>query len=110
MKLLREKWQNLASKFSNNEHLIDQFWLELETAYQGRKRFYHDLVHIPTMLDLAEKHREQIRDFEVLQFSIFYHDAIYDVKRQDNELKSAELAKDRMQKLGVSAEKNQSVF
>lgn len=53
-------------------------------------------------MKLAYDYRAEIVDFDVLLFSIFYHDIIYNSKRSDNELKSAQLADDRLAKLGVS--------
>jgi predicted metal-dependent HD superfamily phosphohydrolase len=42
-------------------------------------------------------------DREVVLFSIFYHDIIYNVLRKDNELRSAQLAVKRLQALQVPA-------
>jgi predicted metal-dependent HD superfamily phosphohydrolase len=38
-------------------------------------------------------------------FSIFYHDIVYSPRRRDNEGKSADIASDRLAKLGVPTDK-----
>ena len=54
------------------------------------------------MFRLAFKYKSEITDFNTLLFSIFYHDIIYNPKRSDNELKSAQLASDRLNRLGLT--------
>jgi predicted metal-dependent HD superfamily phosphohydrolase len=45
-----------------------------------------------------------IADMEAILFALFYHDAIYNVLKQDNEEKSALLAERRMKEINVPAE------
>lgn len=54
------------------------------------------------MLRLAFEYKSEITDFNTLLFSIFYHDIIYNAKRSDNELKSAQLASERLNRLGLT--------
>jgi predicted metal-dependent HD superfamily phosphohydrolase len=71
--------------------LIDEaLRAELVRMYQAAGRHYHDLRHIETLLDLAA--RQELHDREAIEVAIWFHDAIYDSHRKDNEEKSAELA------------------
>ena len=40
-------------------------------------------------------------DKDIVDFAVFYHDAIYNVLRKDNEERSAEMAVERLTKIGV---------
>jgi predicted metal-dependent HD superfamily phosphohydrolase len=65
---------------------------ELRRAYEAPERHYHDLRHIETLLGLAQEHADAIADRDAVEAAIWFHDAIYDTRRNDNEERSAELA------------------
>ena len=67
---------------------------ELVRAYTAPDRHYHDLRHVETLLRLAQDHA--LADREAVEAAIWFHDAIYDTRRQDNEDQSAELAIERL--------------
>ena len=69
---------------------------ELERAYGTPDRHYHGLAHIEALLGLARQHAQALSDPEVVEAAIWFHDAIYDTHRHDNEAKSAELAMARL--------------
>lgn len=65
--------------------------VSLLTNYSEPHRFYHNLDHISSMCE--EANRRGVLTDELL-LSIFFHDIIYDPKATDNEEKSAELYRD----------------
>jgi predicted metal-dependent HD superfamily phosphohydrolase len=67
---------------------------ELSARYQ-RGRHYHDLGHIAAMFAMADRWVPTPLS-PALTLAIFYHDAIYDPQRHDNEARSAELARARL--------------
>lgn len=69
---------------------------ELRTLYDGAGRHYHGFGHIADLLRLAQEHRTALADPEAVEAAIWFHDAIYDSRRKDNEAKSAALAADRL--------------
>ena len=69
---------------------------ELVRAYTAPDRHYHNLAHIETMLGLARAHGDALSDSEAVAAAIWFHDAVYDTRRHDNEAKSAELAAERL--------------
>jgi predicted metal-dependent HD superfamily phosphohydrolase len=46
--------------------------------------------------------KDKIQNWNDVLFTLFYHDSIYNALKPNNEEKSAELAKKRMQQIGVS--------
>jgi predicted metal-dependent HD superfamily phosphohydrolase len=69
---------------------------ELVRAYSASDRHYHNLAHIEAMLDLMRWHRGALSDPTSVEAAIWFHDAVYDTRRNDNEEKSAELAAERL--------------
>lgn len=97
---LRENWQNLTAPYgSSHEGLFE----ELVRFYGDPARHYHTLHHVEALLKLSEQYRDRLTHPESVDFAIWYHDVIYDATRQDNELRSAELATLRLTQLGVSS-------
>jgi predicted metal-dependent HD superfamily phosphohydrolase len=74
---------------------------ELVAAYAAPDRHYHGLTHIEALLRLAEAHSALIGDRDAVEAAIWFHDAVYDTRRKDNEAKSAELAIARL--AGIAA-------
>ncbi len=98
---VKSAWESLCTRYTTNKTLVAQLWHELKSAYTAKSRHYHTLDHIAYMLKLAERHKPESRDFDLLLFAIFYHDVVYSATRSDNEVKSAALAVTRLQSLGV---------
>jgi predicted metal-dependent HD superfamily phosphohydrolase len=69
---------------------------ELVRAYAVSERHYHNLTHIEAMLGLMRSYENVLSDPQSVEAAIWFHDAIYDTRRHDNEEKSAELAADRL--------------
>ncbi len=65
---------------------------ELAEAYSERSRYYHDGCHVSECLKILDAyHRLAHRPHEI-EIAIWFHDAVYDTTRGDNEEKSAEWA------------------
>ncbi|MCR9248927.1 MAG: hypothetical protein NXI20_00830 [bacterium] len=88
--------------------LSEKLWNEIESAYNQRSRHYHNLIHIQSLFDVLSSLKEQVNDWEIIQFSIFYHDIIYKATKSNNEEKSAELAVDRLIEIGLDTERIES--
>jgi predicted metal-dependent HD superfamily phosphohydrolase len=102
---LKNTWDKLCARHCEDVFLVDRRYSELKDAYEAKNRFYHNLEHISFMLQEAEKSKLEINDQDSFLYAIYYHDIIYDVKRQDNELKSAELALERLLELGYQQDR-----
>ena len=76
-----------------NEPLIDgELKDELSALYRAPGRHYHDLAHVEALLALAREYRADLADPQAVETAIWFHDAIYDSRRSDNEARSAALA------------------
>jgi predicted metal-dependent HD superfamily phosphohydrolase len=72
----------------------------LETIYAEPHRHYHTLAHIEALRrHLARWHSLAI-DARLIDAAIWFHDAIYDTRRVDNEARAAQLARDELAALG----------
>ena len=72
--------------------LSEEVRARLIGIYTGPDRHYHDLRHIRAMLALAEEHAGEISDREAVEAAIWFHDAVYDTRRANNEPESAKFA------------------
>lgn len=70
--------------------------IEMSRRYCESHRRYHTIEHIAKMLWVGRTHA--LTDEQVA--AIWYHDAIYDPHREDNEARSAELASAQLSALG----------
>ncbi len=69
---------------------------ELVAVYTAPGRHYHDLRHIEALNALADACADAIADRDAVEAAIWFHDAIYDTRREDNEERSAALAEERL--------------
>lgn len=65
-------------------------WAEIEGFYGEETRAYHNLSHIQSMLRALDA-LPVPDEKQIMEWAVWYHDIIYDSRRKDNELKSAEL-------------------
>lgn len=103
--VLKDIFTNLMQSYAEDVVLREQYWLEIEKAYTGSKRHYHNLTHLEQLFQQLLPLKAEIADWDTLLFSLFYHDIVYNVRRQDNEEKSAELAKKRLTDLHYPLER-----
>jgi predicted metal-dependent HD superfamily phosphohydrolase len=89
---LQERHTELLITIGINPNETNSFWYDLEKAYSGKSRHYHNLNHLQEMIELFDIYRSSLKNPNEVLYSIFYHDYIYKATRKDNELKSAELA------------------
>ncbi len=63
--------------------------------------FYEQIQEIIKKENGSIEYKAYLTDLDTVLFSIFYHDFIYKRRRHNNEQKSADVAKDRLTRLGV---------
>lgn len=64
-------------------------WQTLQTAYQQPHRYYHTAQHIGECLQLFDRYRHLAEQPLAVEFALWFHDAIYQPQRPDNEQQSA---------------------
>lgn len=100
--MLKETFIELLTNYTDNESLKNELWIEIDKNYSSKKRHYHTLEHLNNLLYQLTAVKSEIKNWETILFSLFYHDIIYNSLKSDNEEKSAELAEKRMKQLSVS--------
>jgi predicted metal-dependent HD superfamily phosphohydrolase len=83
---------------------------ELRRRYSAPDRHYHDLIHIADCLDKLDRFRGEAERPAEIGMAIFFHDAVYETRVGDNELKSAEWARAALREQGIAEEVAQRVF
>jgi predicted metal-dependent HD superfamily phosphohydrolase len=96
---LKTEWQNLLAKYCSDEAEIDEIFQILVEKYSEKHRAYHNLSHINYLLKEAKK--IEFEDFEAVFLATWFHDAIYEPKRSDNEIESAKMAVKILSKLSL---------
>jgi len=66
---------------------------QLIARYSEPHRKYHTTRHLEECFAKFEELRSEAKHVEEVEFALWFHDAIYDTKRHDNEAKSAEWAR-----------------
>ncbi|MBD3907021.1 hypothetical protein NAL32_20290 [Chryseobacterium sp. Ch-15] len=108
--ILKDRFETLCLNFTEDKILIEKFWIEIEKNYSGKSRYYHNLQHLENMFEEIDEVKDQIKNFNNISFSIFYHDIIYDASSKSNEEKSADIAKERLEILGVNNDDIQRIY
>jgi precorrin-6Y C5,15-methyltransferase (decarboxylating) len=78
---------------------LEQILAATRARYAEPQRHYHGLAHLDALLGLFEQHKPALNDAEAVRLAIYYHDAIYQPDRSDNETASAQLLRDELQGL-----------
>lgn len=100
--MLKETFKGLMTNFTNNNVLINEFWIEIETNYSSNGRHYHTLQHLENLFIQLTEIKSDIHNWETILFTLYYHDIVYHSLKSDNEEKSAELAEKRLKQISVS--------
>jgi predicted metal-dependent HD superfamily phosphohydrolase len=100
---LRQQFETTIGALASNASIglkISECFGVLEAAYGSPSRVYHGWGHIEHCLE--ELYTRGLGPNPVVELALFYHDAVYEVGRNDNELLSAELLRKHAHPLGLS--------
>ncbi len=89
---VQSRWTSLVCQWIKEEEAIYIF-NQLQELYGQEDRHYHNLAHLYDMFALLDQQEVKPNDAKALELAIWFHDAIYQSKRNDNEERSAKLAK-----------------
>ncbi|MGI8682761.1 MAG: HD domain-containing protein [Mycobacteriales bacterium] len=81
--------------------IATEVWTELIGRWSEPHRTYHGLAHLTAVLAVVKAYAEAASDADAVRLAAWFHDAVYDPTRADNEQASAELAGDRLDALGL---------
>jgi predicted metal-dependent HD superfamily phosphohydrolase len=98
MTALELLFTELLKKYTKDIDYVNRCWRELEGLYSASDRYYHTLTHLERMWAEAEALLPELSYPDAFLLALFYHDAVYDVERRDNEEKSADLCAEHLRK------------
>ena len=98
---LRLSWFNLLDKSSAEKKLGDKIFTSLTNSYSEPARSYHNLKHIYDLLHYIDQIENIAENVNVLQFSAWFHDYIYDPQSLNNEARSAVYAIKSLRQLNI---------
>ena len=87
---LAAHWHALTAPLVPDPARREAEYEKLTAAYSAPGRHYHNLAHVAKLLALLA--RFPVQDATVLGLATWYHDAVYNALRHDNEAKSADWA------------------
>jgi predicted metal-dependent HD superfamily phosphohydrolase len=101
---LRLAWDDLVRPYSADPTVAEDAFRDLVRRYSHVSRHYHNLAHVAALLATIDGGPEPLTDAAAVRFAVWFHDAVYDTTRADNEERSADLAADVLPRLNVPAE------
>lgn len=106
--MLKQLFEETAAGFQAKPDQIHMAWADIETAYSAEERYYHTLHHLEQIFAELKPVKHLVADWPALVFSAFFHDLVYDTSEnllhQNNEVRSAELAEQKLSAMRVDEE------
>jgi predicted metal-dependent HD superfamily phosphohydrolase len=104
---LSARWHRLTTPLVPDAARREAAFQELAAAYQATTRHYHTLQHIENLLNRVEA--APLQDPTVVQLAVWFHDAVYNALKSDNEARSADLARAFLQHSALEPARQQRV-
>ena len=98
-----DRWQEMWRRFGTPV-TDDGLFRDLTSRYAEPHRKYHTLRHIRECFDKLQELRADADHPEEVDLALWFHDVIYEVRRQDNEARSADWARSTVLAAGLSVE------
>jgi predicted metal-dependent HD superfamily phosphohydrolase len=92
----RATWTGLGAE-TPDEHLFGQ----VMARYSEAHRYYHTTQHLEECFARLDEARSFADHFHEVELAVWFHDAVYEVRRQDNEDRSASWAVSAATKTGL---------
>jgi predicted metal-dependent HD superfamily phosphohydrolase len=106
---LAERWRRLLKSHGASGSAVEDAFAMLIEAYSSPIRKYHGCSHLADVLDQIDRLAAYAHDPGVVRLAAWFHDAVYDSRREDNEERSAELARRTLRGLGLPTDTITSV-
>ncbi|HET6972890.1 MAG TPA: hypothetical protein VFH96_02635 [Pyrinomonadaceae bacterium] len=98
-------WRELGASSASEE-----LYHQLVACYSEPHRKYHTIQHLNECLTYLESARALADHADEVELALWFHDAIYDTSKKDNEQRSAEWARESVLAAGVSSEKADRIY
>ncbi|KAA1247742.1 hypothetical protein [Aquimarina sp. RZ0] len=103
--MLEEVFFSLISNYSEDSKYIALLWDEIVKNHSKKGKFYHTLDHLEHVYQNLLLVRKDSTDWDMIVFSLFYHDYVYNILKQNNEEKSALKAIDVLSSLHIETKR-----
>lgn len=97
---MSRRWQGFLSR-ANLRDAASSTFDQLASAYQSPERHYHNLNHIHHCLSELETVASACPTPVEVEAAIWFHDYVYDARRNDNETQSSSAAASMLQMMGM---------
>lgn len=87
-----DRWHKFWTRLGVEPDKQEEVWQKLHLLYTEKHRKYHNFDHIFFCLGMLDKTRHFATNPSAVEVALWFHDAIYDPHRPDNEDASAKLA------------------
>lgn len=105
--VLRPRWQAFCRSIRADD--CDAIYAFIVDHYSEPPRYYHTLTHIEACLNELDRVRGHAVDPLTLEAAIWFHDVIYEPRRNDNEERSAQVTIELLYNAGVSCATTQHI-
>ena len=102
-------WHLIAINNAIMPAKVNALWQDIATRYSEPQRAYHTLDHLKQLFGQFEQIKPRLHEPHLIALALYYHDVIYDPRRSDNELKSAEYAIEAL-RCYLSEDQCQSIY
>jgi len=99
--MLESIYKDLLTNYNVDLETTKDLWKEIKTNHSKSGRHYHNLDHLIDLHNQLIEVKDKIKNWNVILFTLFYHDVIYKSTKKDNEEQSGKLAIKRMTEIGV---------
>ena len=99
---MKSNYIELLREYGASANKVKNLWDEIYVNYSKSNRHYYNLNHLENLYSELSTVKNQITNWNVILFTLYYHDIIYTSTKKDNEERSAELASKRMSEIGIS--------
>ncbi|QKX04966.1 hypothetical protein HN014_08565 [Aquimarina sp. TRL1] len=90
--MLKQVFLNLCESYTDDFLKTTSLWNEIEKEHTKPNRYYHNISHLVHVYQQLLSIKPEIIDWDILLFSLFYHDFIYNILKKNNEEASADKA------------------
>jgi len=108
--LLEKIYADLLGVYHLSPELEERLWSEIKQQHSAASRHYHSLNHLQDLHEQLLAVKPIIQRWDIILFTLFYHDIVYHSTKSNNEEKSAEVAQKRMKEMGVAHEDIQTCY
>lgn len=98
--MIRARWDRMWQRLSVRQPPAEALE-QILRAYSSPERHYHNLSHLQDCLSIFDQTHHLADHPEEVELAIWFHDAVYDTRRSDNEQRSAEWAEAVAQQAGL---------